>query len=65
MLRQRLCDIGFRQRPGLLGEAKIEELDSLPGDENIGRLKIAMRDCLLMHRVKCVEDSVRIIERLF
>ena len=54
---------GGRRRQ--LGESEVEELDALLGDEDIGRLEIAMDDALAVRRVECLADLDAVGDRLF
>jgi hypothetical protein len=49
----------------LLGQPEIQQLDPLFGDQDVGRLQIAMNDAFLVRRVQRVQNLTGVFDGLF
>ena len=52
-------------RTGLLGQAEIEQLDSLLGDQNVGGLQIAMGDPLPVRGIQGIQNLSGVFDGFF
>ena len=62
--RRRQRGVGFAERSALLGQAEVEQFDSLLGDQNIGRLQVAMGDALSMRGIESIENLAGVFDGL-
>jgi hypothetical protein len=60
------CSRGVRfiDRRGLLRQAEIQELDPLPGDQDVGGLQIPMGDAFLMRHVESIQNLCCVFDGL-
>src|SRR5207244_1440818 len=47
---------------GLLGKTEVEQLDALPGNQNVGGLQIAMDNALFVRGIEGVENLPRVLD---
>jgi hypothetical protein len=57
-----LRDVSLLGRSGLFGQAEIEQLDSLFGEQDIRGLQVAMRDALAVRGVQSLQNLARVLD---